>query len=430
MATHSERILPAAILAALVAACDASAPYVPASFGDRALVADATPLPPASLARLAAVYGVEGSDGGFGSEVVALARDGLLSIYADDNAAYLTLVPGCLDGGTRVVLEGPWRHGMSDASGLARFFVAPEATARALCADTVPVEPPRLVGAFVERAPPDPFPEALTTFVRARALVDPEGRFRVIAHRGGCRTADDCGASENSAEVLRLASRLGANGVEIDVRVTSDGVAVLYHDEELNPRLVRGRYCLGPLADFSSAHLQAFCRLQFGEAIPTLDEALRTVVEDTSLEAVWLDVKTPESMNAAIDSVRRAQALAASRGRMVHFGVGLAEQGILDAWMAAGAPADVRCLCELEPDDARRAGCEVWAPRWTRGPLTADVAALHAEGIAVAFWTLDESAFIDVVLEDARPDAILTNRAGVVAHRFQTVGHLSDRLVP
>jgi glycerophosphoryl diester phosphodiesterase len=241
---------------------------------------------------------------------------------------------------------------------------------------------------------------------------------------------DDCGASENSIEVLRLARRLGASGVEIDVRVTSDGVAVLYHDTELSPRLVRGRFCVGPLEDFSHAHLQAFCRLQFGELIPTLDEALRTVVRDTALEAVWLDVKTPAAMVASIDSVRRAQALAASLGRSVHFGVGLAEEATVDAWMTAGAPADIRCLCELEPDDVRRAGCEVWAPRWTRGPLTAEVAAMQAEGVAVAFWTLDEPVFIDLILEDARPDAILTNRAGVVAHRLQSIGHLTGGLVP
>jgi glycerophosphoryl diester phosphodiesterase len=332
---------------------------------------------------------------------------------------------GCLDAGERLVLEGWWRHGTSTEAGLARFFVEPAEVARALCTGTPAPGPPSLRGAMTGPTPSEPFPAGGTTLVRDRDLVDPVSRFGVVAHRGGCRTSDDCGASENSLEVIRLAPRLGANAIEIDVLLTRDGVPVLYHDAELNPRLVRGRYCLGPIEDFTLAHLRSLCRLAYGEEIPTLDQALRVAVEETNLGAVWIDTKTPDAIGPEIEAVRRARALALSRGRTIRFAIGLPDSEVFDAWMA-NRPPDVACLCELEPDDARRAGCQVWAPRWTLGPVTADVRALQAEGIGVAFWTLDEVEFIDIVLRESAPNAILTNRPGVVQHRFQTLGTLPE----
>jgi len=43
-----------------------------------------------------------------------------------------------------------------------------------------------------------------------------------------------------------------------------------------------------------------------------------------------------------------------------------------------------------------------------------DVAALQAEGRQVAFWTIDEPEYIGVFLDKAIPNAIVTNRHGLV----------------
>jgi glycerophosphoryl diester phosphodiesterase len=47
----------------------------------------------------------------------------------------------------------------------------------------------------------------------------------VLAHRGACRRAP-----ENTIEAFRIAGELGADGVELDVRRTRDGVLVVSHD--------------------------------------------------------------------------------------------------------------------------------------------------------------------------------------------------------
>ena len=51
----------------------------------------------------------------------------------------------------------------------------------------------------------------------------------VIAHRGASRLA-----RENTIEAFELAVGVGADGVELDVRRTADGVLVVHHDARVN----------------------------------------------------------------------------------------------------------------------------------------------------------------------------------------------------
>ena len=57
----------------------------------------------------------------------------------------------------------------------------------------------------------------------------------VLAHRGASRSAP-----ENTLEAFELAVRQGADGVELDVRLTADDRAVVIHDRTLK-RVTRGR---------------------------------------------------------------------------------------------------------------------------------------------------------------------------------------------
>jgi len=61
----------------------------------------------------------------------------------------------------------------------------------------------------------------------------------VVAHRGA-RAA----APENTLAAFRLAAELGADGVELDVRRTGDGLLAVHHDAalpDLGPRSRRWR---------------------------------------------------------------------------------------------------------------------------------------------------------------------------------------------
>ncbi len=57
----------------------------------------------------------------------------------------------------------------------------------------------------------------------------------VIAHRGY-----SCSTAENSVQSVNNAWQAGADGVEVDVRVSSDGIAYLFHDDEISNKKIGG----------------------------------------------------------------------------------------------------------------------------------------------------------------------------------------------
>ena len=78
----------------------------------------------------------------------------------------------------------------------------------------------------------------------------------VLAHRGARRVAP-----ENTVEAFRRAVAMGADGVELDVRRTADGVLVIHHD----PHTGRG--------DLIATSTHAALRAAHPD-VPTLEEAL------------------------------------------------------------------------------------------------------------------------------------------------------------
>lgn len=407
------------IIAILSAAACGQGTWEMPVFPDGGLLRDAVPPPDPASATLEAVFRVDGSAQVFGDRVAVRARDGWVSFFGSANKAFALMHPGCIDDPPRLVLEGYWRNATGGRTGLVRLFVEPPEAATALCDGLVPSGPVDLRGTYGSGEDLPGSPLHLAYESPLKATTPP---FRVVAHRGGCRTSDQCGASENSLEVIRLAGPLGADAIEIDAQMTADGVPILYHDLAFSDRLVEGVYCLGPVSEFPLAHIRALCRLEYGEQIPTLDDALRVVVEETSLASVWIDIKTPSAIAPCIAATTRWSERAHALGRQVRFVHGLYSEDMVDAWLASNPPPEAVCLVELDPKDVRGAGCEVWAPRWTRGPMGSRVKRVQESGRNVAFWTLDEQEFIDAILTEARPNAICTNRPGLVFQRFQTVG--------
>jgi glycerophosphoryl diester phosphodiesterase len=72
------------------------------------------------------------------------------------------------------------------------------------------------------------------------------GRRRVFAHRGGAALAP-----ENTLAAFEFGLRVGADGLELDVHLSADGVPVVVHD----PTLDRTTNAAGPVAARSAAEL-------------------------------------------------------------------------------------------------------------------------------------------------------------------------------
>ncbi len=114
---------------------------------------------------------------------------------------------------------------------------------------------------------------------RLPSLLDPPISF---AHRGA-----RAHAPENTLDAFELALKLGASGLESDVWLTSDGVAVLDHDGVVK-RGLRKR----PISEFRRDELPAH--------IPTLAELLEELGTDYWLS---LDLKDPQSAATIVEVV-------------------------------------------------------------------------------------------------------------------------------
>ena len=116
---------------------------------------------------------------------------------------------------------------------------------------------------------------------RLPSLLDPPVAF---AHRGA-----RAHAPENTIESFNLALRLGATGLESDVWVTADGIAVLDHDGIVRTRLGGRR----PIREVG--------RVSLPSHVPTVAEMLVACPGDYFLS---LDVKDPDALPPLLDSVR------------------------------------------------------------------------------------------------------------------------------
>lgn len=105
----------------------------------------------------------------------------------------------------------------------------------------------------------------------------------VIAHRT-CPLHE----AENSIAGIERAGRLGADGVEVDVRVTRDGVAVLVHDRTL----LRIMGWPLPTRWLSFDRVRRMRRRDNGLPIPTFEEALVALPEGVVMA---IDLKDPNA---------------------------------------------------------------------------------------------------------------------------------------
>ncbi|WP_205754756.1 glycerophosphodiester phosphodiesterase [Pseudarthrobacter sp. NamE5] len=113
-------------------------------------------------------------------------------------------------------------------------------------------------------------------------------RFLITAHRGAMALAP-----ENSGLSFKLAAAGGADEIELDVRITADGVPIVLHDATLR-RVAAGN---GPLMDVPVAQLSLAqvrtVTLTSGHHVLTLAEALD--IADVPLQ---IEIKDPAAVTA------------------------------------------------------------------------------------------------------------------------------------
>ena len=200
-------------------------------------------------------------------------------------------------------------------------------------------------------------------------------RVERIGHRGAPREYP-----ENTLPAFARAIERGADGIELDVHVTTDGVPVVHHDPEV--RVGAGRAASRALAQMSWKQVSAV-EVSPGIAIPSLEQVL-TAVGDRA--TVYVELKGRNSAEATLDLIATTSARCA-----VH---SFDHEAIARA--AELAPAVRRgILFDDYPSDIDAAmrdssALDVW-PEWRLidAPL---VARVHARGGRVIAWTVNTTA--------------------------------------
>jgi glycerophosphoryl diester phosphodiesterase len=337
--------------------------------------------------------------------------------------------------GDTVIADGYFRFIRSDRTGRMRYRVEPSEGGTDIADDKQNAQV-TIRGVYVDQQEDG---QARTiTFRRVRDIPKRDSPFTIIGHRGGGRNSERFGVSENTLGMITFAKKLGATGVEIDVFFTKDNKAIVFHDATFSPRTVQGAYILGDVKNFTLADIRRYVRLYYGEQVPTLEELLKTVVDSTEHEFVWLDMKDADAVNRTLEIQKQFIAYAKSKGRnKLEIAFGIPTNDILDAYNAAPLKDSTQVLCELDQSIATSLpSCTIWAPRFTYGTQEANVAAWHAhkatsnavagQKTKVFIWTADQpsvmKSFLEVPEDDNRIDGILTNYPSVLAATYYQFG--------
>jgi glycerophosphoryl diester phosphodiesterase len=349
-----------------------------------------------------------------GDQVVVKWTRDKLSIFSGKNGGYIILDGGSLD--SVIFFVGYWRYSTNTETGAVNFYIpANEGGGEIVSGDTTTSI--KLIGTYGTGNELANKPIILK-FKRVFSDEVMQGNFDILAHRGGGRNSEYLGVSENSIEMINIAERFGTTGIEIDARLSKDGVPFLYHDNDINLRLVQKSLIWGKIEDFTWAQLRTLLTLRNGEKIPSLLEALSYTLHNTKLSTVWLDTKDVDVVPASIALLTAINDTAIAMGRDLKIYLGIPADDVYEKFIEQPNYQNVPSLCELSIDQVRQADSDIWAPRWTQGTQTANVQQMQAEERKVFTWTLDDANYIEAFINDGEFDGILTNYPTIVSYYY------------
>lgn len=231
----------------------------------------------------------------------------------------------------------------------------------------------------------------------------------VVAHRGHSALAP-----ENTMAAFVDARRAGADWIEVDVRISADGVPVVMHD----PTVDRTTGGTGKVAELTAEQIGAldagswFGPSFAGEPVPRFAEVLDELTSRGG--RLLLELKHPhtrEDVELVLGMVRAA---------------GIADRVVVQSFrpsilvdVASVAPELPRALLTGTLHDDPLAICQELGLA-AYHPAAADVIArpdvvgeLHAAGVATMVWTVnDETLWPE--LSDLGVDGLISDRAGDV----------------
>ncbi|MEM2302874.1 MAG: glycerophosphodiester phosphodiesterase family protein [Candidatus Bathyarchaeia archaeon] len=224
----------------------------------------------------------------------------------------------------------------------------------------------------------------------------------VVAHRGASGYEP-----ENTIRAVEKAIDMGADAVEVDVRLSKDKVPVVIHDETID-RTTNGS---GRVNSYTAKQLKNFDAGK-GEKIPLLSEVLDVVCGRICL---LLELKEVEASNYALNLVESRRML-----NQVMF-ISFHEEALKN--VAQGNPKAYMGLIYAKPGDfiskAKNIGCIAVMPNYRLASLET-VEFAHRLNLKVNVWTVDDLKTARELV-GKKVDSITTNKPDLILDLRKTI---------
>lgn len=241
-----------------------------------------------------------------------------------------------------------------------------------------------------------------------------------FAHRGGAGDGD-----ENTMDAFGRAVSAGYRYIETDARASADGVAVLFHDDDLTR-------VLGMPTAVESLSWPELSRLKLnGQAlVPRLDEALLAwpnvrfnidVKSDRAVKPTLAAIRSTGAMDRTlIGSFNDARIAAVRRLAGPRLATSMAQGEIARLWLASRYGRWWYGFNHQAP--------AAQVPVTARGLTLVDhrfITYAHRLGMQVHVWTIDDPNMMEELL-NLGVDGIMTDRIETLRHVYRSRGHWRD----
>lgn len=222
----------------------------------------------------------------------------------------------------------------------------------------------------------------------------PDERPLIFGHRGA-----EGLAPPNTEAAIRKALAVGVDGVELDVRRTSDGELMLFHDPVLDwDSTGHGWIQNTPWAEIRGAHID-------GEPLITLDRALEVfeTVAEPDVE-LYLEVKDTGYTDAILETVAEFGLL--DRLTVIGF-----NPDVLQPAQDAGIPTGLVGTVPAPwlASDAADCGADAAFTHYAPHGIATFVEAARDEGLTAGVWKLVETKSTTRDALEADHDVLVTN---------------------
>ena len=239
----------------------------------------------------------------------------------------------------------------------------------------------------------------------------------IFAHRGA-----SWDAPENTMPAFRLAMEQHADGIELDVHLTGDGVPVVIHDESADRtgtrmgRVVDQPYAIWKAEDFGRWKDPSFS----GTALPTLEDVLALLAPWSG----WLNIELKTDVIRYDGIEKKVLDLVARAGMRERVILSSFHHQTLAVCHQIDPGVETAALIGLEDPldetELARYGVRAVHPHGRRVSV-AEVRRWHALGWKVRPWTIDWC--VPALLEAwMGVDAIITNRPARIAAFLKLFG--------